>query len=292
MELAQICGCLRGTHGCPRCPQIAHAVVCGSLWSTHERTARALTPICRTDTHRHPQRTPTLCGSTHRHPPHTGRPVWVRHRHPRCALADDGRTTGGRRADDGRTTPPRGPGAQGRRIRSVRKQFLFFIKRGIVPPCFLLVYHKGMEHLKTHLRYDPDTGLFTWLQPTSNRVKVGAQAGKLRKDGYVSIGLNGQQILAHRLAWLYTHGNWPAKEIDHINRNRQDNRIDNLRDVTRSENALNIGPHADGSSGFRGVSWDKIRKGWRVQLRINGKQTYVGVFKNIDEAISAYEKVK
>jgi len=155
-----------------------------------------------------------------------------------------------------------------------------------------MVYHKGMEHLKTHLHYDPNTGLFTWLQPTSNRVKAGAQAGKLRKDGYVSIGLNGRQILAHRLAWLYTHGNWPAKEIDHINRNRQDNRIDNLRDVTRSENALNIGPHADGSSGSRGVSWDKIRKGWRVQLRIKGKQTYVGVFKNIDEAILAYEKVK
>ena len=247
------------------------------------------------------------CTRTHtdlpdRHPPtpttHTDL-VWVdppaptSHR-PACVGAPPAPTlrAGGRRADDGRTTPPRGPGAQGRRIRSVRKQFLFFIKRGIVPPCFLLVYHKGMEHLKTHLRYDPDTGLFTWLQPTSNRVKVGAQAGKLRKDGYVSIGLNGQQILAHRLAWLYTHGNWPAKEIDHINRNRQDNRIDNLRDVTRSENALNIGPHADGSSGFRGVSWDKIRKGWRVQLRINGKQTYVGVFKNIDEAISAYEKVK
>ena len=152
------------------------------------------------------------------------------------------------------------------------------------------MYDMQMEHLKTHLHYDPETGVFTWKRPTSNRVKVGSQAGRLRKDGYVTIGFNGQRFQAHRLAWLYTYGNWPAREIDHINRNRQDNRIVNLRDATRSENALNAGPRVSSSSGIRGVSWDKLCSRWRVQLRINGKQTYVGVFKTLEEATSAYEK--
>ena len=161
---------------------------------------------------------------------------------------------------------------------------------------YLLIYNVSMEHinqnhLQSALKYDADTGLFTWLKPTSNRVKAGAPAGALRNHGYVVVGFKGNHYLAHRLAWFYSYGTWPKGEVDHINRNRQDNRLANLRDTTRSENARNTGAQANSSSGIKGVSWDKICKRWRVQIRINGKQTYVGVFKTIKEATVAYQKI-
>jgi hypothetical protein len=160
---------------------------------------------------------------------------------------------------------------------------------------FFLTYNVSMEHisqsqLKSALSYDANTGVFTWLKPTSNRVKAGAPAGALQNHGYVVVGFGGNHYLAHRLAWLYSYGTWPKGEVDHINRNRQDNRLANLRDTTRSENALNTGARPESSSGIKGVSWDKVCKRWRVQMRIKGKQTYVGVFKTIEEATVAYQK--
>ena len=147
------------------------------------------------------------------------------------------------------------------------------------------------QQIQTALCYDSDTGVFTWKKPTSNRVRVGDVATCLNSHGYLRIGLFGKRYLAHRLAWFYIHGVWPTHEIDHINRNRTDNRIANLRESTREENALNVGARLTNSSGIKGVSWDKVCKRWRVQLRIKGKQTYVGVFKTKEEAAIAYQKV-
>ena len=146
------------------------------------------------------------------------------------------------------------------------------------------------DQLKTALRYCVDTGVFTWLAPTSNRVKIGAPAGVKGNHGYLVIGLNGTKYLAHRLAWFYSYGTWPLGEIDHIDRNRQNNSLVNLRDTTRGENALNVGARMQSSSGIKGVSWDKVCNRWRVQMRVKGKQTYIGVFKTLDEATVAYER--
>ena len=160
---------------------------------------------------------------------------------------------------------------------------------------FLLIYNVSMKHitqseLHSALKYDADTGLFTWVKPTSNRVKPDAPAGVLKNEGYIIVGFKSRQHLAHRLAWFYSYGEWPKGEIDHINRNRQDNRLVNLRDTTRSENARNTGARPNSSSGIKGISWDKLCKRWRVQMRANGKQTYIGVFKTIEEATIAYKK--
>ena len=146
------------------------------------------------------------------------------------------------------------------------------------------------QQLKQLLAYDPDTGAFTWLKPTSNRVKPGALACSVNTVGYVRIGIGGKRYAAHRLAWLYVHGVWPENEIDHINRNRQDNRICNLRDVNSQQNKLNSGVRRNNTSGVKGVSWDKKSKRWRVQARINGQKTYIGVFDTLEEATTAYQK--
>lgn len=147
------------------------------------------------------------------------------------------------------------------------------------------------QDLHTALAYDSDTGVFTWKKPTSNRVRVGDIATCLNNHGYLRIGLFGKRYQAHRLAWFYVHGVWPTNEIDHINRDRTDNRIANLREATRTENALNVGAHQLNSSGIKGVSWDKLCKRWRVQIRTGGKTKYVGVYKTKEEAAIAYEIV-
>ncbi len=150
--------------------------------------------------------------------------------------------------------------------------------------------HINQQNLKNLLAYDPDTGVFTWLKPTSNRIKPGALACSVNTIGYVRIGIGNKRYLAHRLAWLYVYGVWPKNEIDHINRNRQDNRICNLRDATSQENKINSGLKSNNTSGIKGVSWDKKCNRWRVQARVNGKKTYVGIFNDIKDATIAYQK--
>ena len=81
--------------------------------------------------------------------------------------------------------------------------------------------------LKELVNYDQDTGIFTWKKRTSNRIKIGDIIGNLHNCGYIEMGVNGKRYLAHRLAWLYVYGYMP-KLIDHINTNKQDNRICNL----------------------------------------------------------------
>lgn len=123
------------------------------------------------------------------------------------------------------------------------------------------------------LRYDPDTGLLHWKVSTSNRVKVGDWAGSLNPEGYIQVMVNGTIYKAHRLIWFMHYGYWPADTIDHWDRNRQNNRLDNLRDVTMLVNATNTGGHHDSACGMKGVAYDpKYRiKPWRVQISRRGK---------------------
>jgi citrate synthase len=90
------------------------------------------------------------------------------------------------------------------------------------------------KYLKSILYYSENTGNFIWRVRKSNRTNIGDVAGKLSFCGYVVIKIDGKEYKAHRLAWLYVHGNHPENQIDHANRNREDNRIKNIREATQS----------------------------------------------------------
>jgi hypothetical protein len=144
--------------------------------------------------------------------------------------------------------------------------------------------------LKELLHYDPETGVFTWLRPTSNRVKRGAVAGYETDKGYKQIGLDRGLYLAHRLVWLYVHGCLPENHIDHIDQDQQNNRITNLRDVSNQDNCKNQKKRPTNKSGITGVRWNKDCKKWQANITINGKQTHLGLFDSIEGAASARKR--
>jgi hypothetical protein len=133
--------------------------------------------------------------------------------------------------------------------------------------------------IREAISYCPETGVFTW---TARRFGVtsGTEAGTDHK-GYKRIRLFGKLFLAHRLAWAIHYGEWPKNEIDHINMNKSDNRIDNLRHVTHSGQMINR-KYPKGASGVTGVS--KNRYGWQAAIRVNCKTVFLGLFKTIEEA--------
>jgi hypothetical protein len=141
------------------------------------------------------------------------------------------------------------------------------------------------EYLKNHLDYDTKTGIFTWT--CSQRLK-GKVAGTLHHLGYIHIIINSKIYMAHRLAWFYVYGDWPKYEIDHINGIKTDNKIENLRDVTKRENQLNRKCHRNGV--LQGASCDKRTKRWQAKIRIDGKKTHIGMFDTQQEAHLAFMK--
>ena len=145
------------------------------------------------------------------------------------------------------------------------------------------------------LRYEPDTGRLYWKADRLTgkgrvSVKAGSEAGCLCKThGYVLIGINSRVYRAHRLAWLLHYGEWPDR-IDHVNGDRADNRIDNLRSVTPKQNKrAYITISAGASSKYRGVCWNKDRGKWLAQITAGRKTKYLGHFTCEQEAARAYD---
>lgn len=147
------------------------------------------------------------------------------------------------------------------------------------------------ERLRAMLRYDQATGVFTRLVQTASNARVGDTAGTLNGQGYLRISIDKFDHRAHRLAWLYVNGAWPDGEIDHINGDRGDNRIANLRVVTRAVNMQNQRAAPKGSaSGLLGVH--PYRRKWSANITIGGKTRRVGVFESKEEAHTAYVLAK
>lgn len=139
------------------------------------------------------------------------------------------------------------------------------------------------------LDYDPESGVFTW-RVSAGTASAGSIAGSINGTGYRQIWVENKSYKAHRLAWLYVHGAWPSRELDHINQIRDDNRIANLREATRSENCLNKPLQSNNSSGFRGVSWYPPSGMWVARIKRNGKQKHLGYFPTAEAASAAYQK--
>jgi len=138
--------------------------------------------------------------------------------------------------------------------------------------------------LKDILHYSKETGVFTWLIPTSDRCRVGQVAGTLRPDGYVSIQILKRRYMAHRLAWFYVTGVEPPDEIDHENFMRSDNRWDNLRLATSKQNKENSRLRSTNKSGYIGVHWDKSRGKWLAYVTHHKKFINLGRFDSQLEA--------
>jgi hypothetical protein len=141
------------------------------------------------------------------------------------------------------------------------------------------------EHLRELLEYDPVTGNFVW-KVRHERVLAGAIAGGISSKGYRKIKIDGRAYSAHRLAWLYVYGEWPADQIDHINRQKADNRIANLRPATNAQNQANRLRRCDNNSGYRGVGHRGGR--WQACIQLDGRNTCLGTFGTPEEASAAY----
>lgn len=136
-------------------------------------------------------------------------------------------------------------------------------------------------------------GVLFWLYKPSMAVKKGDPAGGLMRNGYIHVGVKGKQYLAHRVVWEMHNGAIPdGMEIDHINHIRSDNRIENLRLATRSDNQRNKTKNRNNNSGTTGVGWSKKDKIWRARIKVNGKLLYLGSFSCIDSAIKARKEAE
>jgi hypothetical protein len=130
--------------------------------------------------------------------------------------------------------------------------------------------------INEYLQYNPETGEIIWIKKPSPKVYIGDIAGNLNSLGYLRMQFYGKKYLAHRLAWYLHYGVWPQNEIDHINGIKNDNRINNLRDVTRSENLLNLKSHREKTVKY--YTFHKKNNKWQVQKHINGKYIHLGCF--------------
>ena len=157
------------------------------------------------------------------------------------------------------------------------------------------------EQLRALLHYDPETGLFTWREGIAHW-RAGLPAGTETTRGtkwathvviglgttstrrYAEIGIRKNVYRAHRLAWLYVYGEWPERDIDHINGDGTDNRIINLRLATTAQNAMNRMLRRDNTSGVKGVSWNKKSGQWLAHIGYGGKILHLGLFDTIEEA--------
>jgi hypothetical protein len=106
------------------------------------------------------------------------------------------------------------------------------------------------------------------------------------------IWIDGEKHLANRLSWLYIHGYLPENDIDHIDRDPSNNRINNLREVSRQCNIRNTGNPINNTYGVKGVSWHKRRNKWIAQIVINKKQKHLGCYKNFNDAVIARYKAE
>ena len=147
------------------------------------------------------------------------------------------------------------------------------------------------EELIKFVSYNPYTGLFTRIKSKRSDT-VGKEIMSVNNTGYIFARINGKKYLGHRLAWVYMYGEIPdGLHIDHINHIRTDNRIENLRLVTNSENHKNRKLEKN-SSGHTGICWKKANKNWEVYINSNGERIYLGVYKDLNDAILVRKKAE
>lgn len=156
-----------------------------------------------------------------------------------------------------------------------------------------------IEEIHRKLEYNSETGDLTWkfVEPRNgfdrryNNTFAGKVAGTLKKGknkfGYKEIHIKKKIISNHKLAWYFYYGEWPDKEIDHINHDRSDNRIENLRLVDRTAQNQSACRRKDNKSGHTGVYWNKRENKWLATIQCNKKTYRIGRFENLEDAVEA-----
>lgn len=154
--------------------------------------------------------------------------------------------------------------------------------------------------LKELLYYNPITGIVlhkerrvkwfprepdcrTWNTRNSGNC-AGYKSTTLDQKTYKKISLFGKVYMLHRVIWMYSYGDWPKYQIDHVNGDSLDNRLLNLRDVTSAENSRNTKLHKNNKSGVNGVSWCRVMNKWRARIKFKGNEVLLGYFDNISDA--------
>jgi hypothetical protein len=152
----------------------------------------------------------------------------------------------------------------------------------------------SVDYVKSILDYNPYTGEFIWKHREGSRGQwngryAGKSAGYFRSDGYRIIAVDNSLYLAHRLAWLIVHGEWPISELDHKDGDTSNNRTSNLRLATNQENMRNSKIRIDNTSGAKGVWFRGDRKQWEVKIKVGAKRLYIGRFSSFEDACNARE---
>lgn len=163
------------------------------------------------------------------------------------------------------------------------------------------------EALRQLLRYQPETGKLFWKERpvsmfTDGRYKAAHNAawwnrnfsGKeaftaLSNHGYRHGLISRRSFKAHRVIWALVHGYWPDGQIDHVNGDRADNRIANLREASGAENMQNRGLQVSNTSGFKGIAWSAKQGRWVVRISKDGRRTYIGSYVTKEDAAKAYD---
>ena len=162
------------------------------------------------------------------------------------------------------------------------------------------------ELLRQLFRYDAETGHLIWLpRPPEmfegkeknncgswNAKNAGKIAGTIDAKGYRRTRVNGVSILMHRIVWAIIHGRWPEQCIDHIDHNKLNNRIENLRDCSSLQNFRNQRLSKHNTSGVSGVSWSKANQKWHVRIGNGGSRKYLGHYPSFDEAVAVKRKAE
>ncbi len=144
------------------------------------------------------------------------------------------------------------------------------------------------KEVKRLFKYDRKNGLLI-RRFNHGKGRVGTSSTAKDRDGYLVVGIHGKLYRAHRVIWLYVHGEWPKNDCDHINRIRDDNRIKNLRDITRSQNKQNQSVQDSNKCRLKGVYLHKTTMKWCASIGLNNKNIYIGLFETMELAYKAYQ---
>ncbi len=147
------------------------------------------------------------------------------------------------------------------------------------------------EYLQTILSYDEITGILTWKKISINKSNLlGKRAGSIYQSGHRYVQIDGIDYRTGRLIWFYVYGEWPEDFIDHKNTDKADDKLENLRIATNSQNQANRGLMVTNTSGVKGVRYEWQRSKWRAQIMVNGKSRNLGRYMTQEEAEDAYAK--